>query len=185
VQDLWMLVSGDATTMQAQLRLLLEGYDDIAELDPRELRLIEPLRTLRMVRHSAWLAERWIDPAFPAAFAGGGGGASPCHAPRGEVSRLNPTSWRPLPSPAPMFPLARPRGQSPGHRPDPAALRVAPGASYPAGQGPAWPAAPAHTRGAGVATPDPAPVNCPGLYGDFHGQCHRLRHAPRLPLARP
>ena len=68
VQDLWMLVSGDATTMQAQLRLLLEGYDDFAELDPRELRLIEPLRTLRMVRHSAWLAERWIDPAFPAAF---------------------------------------------------------------------------------------------------------------------
>ncbi|MBV8122914.1 MAG: serine/threonine protein kinase, partial [Paucibacter sp.] len=31
-------------------------------------RLIEPLRTLRMIHHSAWLARRWDDPAFPIAF---------------------------------------------------------------------------------------------------------------------
>jgi Ser/Thr protein kinase RdoA (MazF antagonist) len=68
VQDLWMLVSGDATVMAAQLRLLLEGYEEWSDFDDRERRLIEPLRTLRMVRHSAWLAERWSDPAFPAAF---------------------------------------------------------------------------------------------------------------------
>ncbi|MCA0240353.1 MAG: serine/threonine protein kinase [Proteobacteria bacterium] len=68
VQDLWMLVSGDAATMAAQLNRLLAGYEEWCDFDPRERRLIEPLRTLRMLRHSAWLAERWIDPAFPAAF---------------------------------------------------------------------------------------------------------------------
>lgn len=68
VQDLWMLVSGDAQVMAQQLRQLLEGYEEWSEFDDRERLLIEPLRTLRMVRHSAWLAERWSDPAFPAAF---------------------------------------------------------------------------------------------------------------------
>ena len=38
------------------------------EIDPAELWLIEALRTLRMILHSAWIAERWRDPAFPAAF---------------------------------------------------------------------------------------------------------------------
>jgi Ser/Thr protein kinase RdoA (MazF antagonist) len=68
VQDLWMLVSGDAPVMAEQLRALLDGYREWAEFDLRERDLIEPLRTLRMLRHSAWLAERWGDPAFPAAF---------------------------------------------------------------------------------------------------------------------
>jgi Ser/Thr protein kinase RdoA (MazF antagonist) len=68
VQDLWMLVSGDAQTMQAQLAQLLEGYRAWCDFDPREQRLIEPLRALRMLRHSAWLALRHDDPAFPAAF---------------------------------------------------------------------------------------------------------------------
>jgi Ser/Thr protein kinase RdoA (MazF antagonist) len=68
VQDLWMLVSGDAHTMARQLDTLLAGYEDFAEFDDRERRLIEPLRTLRMLRHSAWLAERWIDPTFPLNF---------------------------------------------------------------------------------------------------------------------
>jgi Ser/Thr protein kinase RdoA (MazF antagonist) len=68
VQDLWMLVSGDAHTMRQQLRLLLEGYEQFREFDDRELALIEPLRTLRMLRHSAWLAARWSDPTFPLNF---------------------------------------------------------------------------------------------------------------------
>ncbi len=68
IQDLWMLVSGDAHTMQRQLALLLEGYTQFRDFDRRELRLIEPLRTLRMVRHSAWLAARWDDPSFPLYF---------------------------------------------------------------------------------------------------------------------
>ena len=68
VQDLWMLVSGDHTTMAQQLKHLLDGYEQFSEFDDRERRLIEPLRTLRMVRHSAWLAERWSDPTFPLNF---------------------------------------------------------------------------------------------------------------------
>ncbi len=68
VQDLWMLVSGDASSMQRQLVLLLDGYTQFSDFDERELRLIEPLRTLRMVRHSAWLAARWHDPTFPLNF---------------------------------------------------------------------------------------------------------------------
>ena len=68
VQDLWMLVSGDHTTMAQQLNTLLEGYEQFCDFDDRERRLIEPLRTLRMVRHSAWLAARWGDPTFPLNF---------------------------------------------------------------------------------------------------------------------
>jgi len=68
VQDLWMLVSGDATTMAQQLNTLLSGYEQFCDFDDRERALIEPLRTLRMVRHSAWLAERWGDPTFPINF---------------------------------------------------------------------------------------------------------------------
>ena len=68
VQDLWMLVSGDRTTMAQQLNELLAGYEQFCDFDDRERALIEPLRTLRMVRHSAWLAERWTDPTFPMNF---------------------------------------------------------------------------------------------------------------------
>jgi Ser/Thr protein kinase RdoA (MazF antagonist) len=68
VQDLWMLLSGDAESMRAQLAHILKGYRVFRPFDERELALIEPLRTLRMIHHSAWIAERWTDPAFPAAF---------------------------------------------------------------------------------------------------------------------
>ena len=68
IQDLWMLLSGERQAMRGQLAALLEGYRQFKPFDARELALIEPLRTLRMIHHSAWLAERWTDPAFPAAF---------------------------------------------------------------------------------------------------------------------
>jgi Ser/Thr protein kinase RdoA (MazF antagonist) len=68
VQDLWMLLSGEADEMIGQLRYLLEGYDSMREFDRSELVLVEALRTLRLLHHSAWLARRWNDPAFPAAF---------------------------------------------------------------------------------------------------------------------
>ena len=68
VQDLWMLLSGSREAMRNQLVHLLDGYTPHNVFDARELSLIEPLRTLRMIHHSAWLAERWADPAFPAAF---------------------------------------------------------------------------------------------------------------------
>jgi hypothetical protein len=68
VQDLWMLLSGDAQDMTRQLVEVLDGYRDFMDFDRRELQLIEPLRTLRLIHYSAWVARRWTDPAFPAAF---------------------------------------------------------------------------------------------------------------------
>jgi Ser/Thr protein kinase RdoA (MazF antagonist) len=68
VQDLWMLLSGNSEEMRAQLTQILAGYRMFRRFDESELALIEPLRTLRMIHHSAWIAERWTDPAFPAAF---------------------------------------------------------------------------------------------------------------------
>jgi Ser/Thr protein kinase RdoA (MazF antagonist) len=68
VQDLWMMLSGDAASMRRQLAHLLDGYRTFMPFDERQLLLVEPLRTLRMICHSAWIAERWSDPAFPKAF---------------------------------------------------------------------------------------------------------------------
>ncbi|SIQ48567.1 serine/threonine protein kinase [Marinobacterium stanieri] len=69
VQDLWMLLTGDdRQQQQLQLAEVVEGYNEFADFDPRELHLVEALRTLRMLHYSAWLARRWEDPAFPRNF---------------------------------------------------------------------------------------------------------------------
>jgi Ser/Thr protein kinase RdoA (MazF antagonist) len=68
VQDLWMLLSGDREDMTRQLSAVLDGYEEFAEFNPRELNLVEALRTLRLIHFSGWIARRWEDPAFPAAF---------------------------------------------------------------------------------------------------------------------
>ncbi|HEY0062736.1 MAG TPA: serine/threonine protein kinase [Telluria sp.] len=68
VQDLWMLLSGERGDMVRQLGDVLAGYEDFCDFDIRQLHLIEALRTLRLIHYAAWLASRWDDPAFPAAF---------------------------------------------------------------------------------------------------------------------
>ena len=68
VQDLWMLLSGDRQQCLQQLGALVDGYEEFREFDRRELALIEPLRTLRLIHYSAWLAQRWHDPIFPINF---------------------------------------------------------------------------------------------------------------------
>ncbi len=68
VQDLWMLLSGSRTEMEAQLAALLSGYRQFCDFNAIELALIEPLRTLRMLYYCGWLARRWDDPAFPRNF---------------------------------------------------------------------------------------------------------------------
>ena len=68
VQDIWMLLSGDRQEQLLQLDELLSGYEEFRDFDRRELHLIEPLRTLRLMHYAAWLARRWDDPAFPMAF---------------------------------------------------------------------------------------------------------------------
>ena len=68
IQDIWMLLSGGRDQQAGQLADILAGYEDFCDFDYRELRLIEPLRSLRLLHYTAWLAARWDDPAFPAAF---------------------------------------------------------------------------------------------------------------------
>lgn len=68
IQDLWMMLSGERADMVRQMCDLLAGYEDFFEFEPRELHLVEALRTLRLIYYSSWLARRWDDPAFPLAF---------------------------------------------------------------------------------------------------------------------
>ncbi|MEY4139882.1 MAG: hypothetical protein RLZZ371_2064 [Pseudomonadota bacterium] len=68
VQDLWMLLSGNRQQRSRQLGTLVDGYEQFRPFDRRELVLIEPLRTLRLLHYSAWLARRWHDPTFPKHF---------------------------------------------------------------------------------------------------------------------
>jgi Ser/Thr protein kinase RdoA (MazF antagonist) len=68
VQDLWMLLSGERGQRTQQLSALLDGYEQVRDFDRAELNLIEPLRTLRLIHYSAWLARRWEDPIFPINF---------------------------------------------------------------------------------------------------------------------
>ena len=68
VQDLWMLISGERAQRTRQLGALIDGYEQFRAFDRRELALIEPLRTLRLLHYSAWLARRWDDPSFPMNF---------------------------------------------------------------------------------------------------------------------
>jgi Ser/Thr protein kinase RdoA (MazF antagonist) len=68
MQDLWMLLSGDRAAMSLQLKSVLSGYEQFMEFDRNQLNLLEPLRTLRLIHYSGWIARRWDDPAFPAAF---------------------------------------------------------------------------------------------------------------------
>jgi Ser/Thr protein kinase RdoA (MazF antagonist) len=51
-----------------ELEELVAGYEKMRVFDRREVLLVEPLRTLRMIHYSAWLVQRWEDPAFQVAF---------------------------------------------------------------------------------------------------------------------
>lgn len=69
VQDIWMLLAVDEPQVQrAQLSELREGYEESLPFPDHQLALVEPLRSYRLMRHSAWLVQRWDDPAFPLAF---------------------------------------------------------------------------------------------------------------------
>ncbi len=68
VQDLWMLLAGERHERLQQLAELIDGYQEFHDFAPRELALIEGLRSLRLMHYSAWLARRWDDPAFPMSF---------------------------------------------------------------------------------------------------------------------
>jgi len=68
IQDIWLLLSGDRLQQTQQITEIIEGYEEFCEFDPRQLNLVETLRTLRIMYYAAWLARRWSDPAFPMFF---------------------------------------------------------------------------------------------------------------------
>ena len=68
VQDLWMLLHGEEQERRQKLFTVLEGYESMRPFDMQEVQWIEPLRTLRIIHYSAWLASRQDDPAFPMHF---------------------------------------------------------------------------------------------------------------------
>ena len=68
VQDLWLLSRGSSDEARRGRDQLLEGYEVFREFDRATLALCEPLRALRIIYASAWIARRWEDPSFRAGF---------------------------------------------------------------------------------------------------------------------
>lgn len=68
VQDLWLLIPGRDEESSRQLEVLLRAYEQLRTFDRSTLRLIEPLRTLRLIHYCAWIAKRWEDPSFQRTF---------------------------------------------------------------------------------------------------------------------
>ena len=63
-----MLLSGDRAAMSVPVEASRVRLRAIHGVRSKELNLLEALRTLRLIHYSAWIARRWDDPAFPAAF---------------------------------------------------------------------------------------------------------------------
>ena len=68
VQDLWLLAPGRDDDADRARSLLADGYQQMRDFDRGSLRLVEPLRALRILRYAAWIAQRRADPAFERAF---------------------------------------------------------------------------------------------------------------------
>lgn len=75
IQDLWLLLPGSAAECRRELNLILEGYEEMCDLDPTTLRLIEPLRLMRMIYYLAWSARQREDRGFREAYPDWGGEA--------------------------------------------------------------------------------------------------------------
>ncbi len=68
VQDFWMLIGGDDEIAMKNRDILIDAYSEIREFDESTVKLVEPLRALRMIYFSTWIARRREDGAFKAAF---------------------------------------------------------------------------------------------------------------------
>lgn len=64
VQDLWLFLPDHANRSQMEIDLILEGYRQFREFDRKELKLIEPLRAMRMIYFLAWLSRQSNDYQF-------------------------------------------------------------------------------------------------------------------------
>lgn len=68
VQDIWMLFHGSEAEQDAQKKDFFTGYEMFREFSEQEFLLVEPLRTLRMIRHTAWIGERFKEEIFKRSF---------------------------------------------------------------------------------------------------------------------
>jgi Ser/Thr protein kinase RdoA (MazF antagonist) len=68
VQDIWLLLPGRDEYTIRQRQILIEAYESIRDFNHDELKIIEHLRTFRMINFAAWIAKRYDDPAFKNAF---------------------------------------------------------------------------------------------------------------------
>lgn len=65
LQDVWMMFSGRPEHERA---VFLEAYREFRDFDDRWLADAELLRAMRIVHYSGWIARRFEDPSFTAAF---------------------------------------------------------------------------------------------------------------------
>jgi Ser/Thr protein kinase RdoA (MazF antagonist) len=69
VQDLWLVLPDHAEKSRAEMSHLLEGYERFHPFDRSTLRLIEPLRFMRMIYFLVWRARQrndyWFRGSFP------------------------------------------------------------------------------------------------------------------------
>jgi Ser/Thr protein kinase RdoA (MazF antagonist) len=69
VQDVWLVLPGYAADCPREIDLVLEGFERFSSFDRRALRLIEPLRFMRMIYFLAWRARQrddyWFRGSFP------------------------------------------------------------------------------------------------------------------------
>jgi Ser/Thr protein kinase RdoA (MazF antagonist) len=67
-QDMWLCLGSPDDEGRRQRRLLVEAYNEIRVFDPAWLRLVEPLRALRLIHYATWIARRFDDPSFKRTF---------------------------------------------------------------------------------------------------------------------
>lgn len=68
VQDFWLLLPDHYPASNEQLQLLLLGYSDFREVNPRSALLIEGLRAMRMIYFTHWTAMQREDHNFTQQF---------------------------------------------------------------------------------------------------------------------
>lgn len=68
IQDIWLVCPGNDDYAKKQREQLLFGYEEFRDFNPGNFKLIEPLRTLRLIHYTAWIARRWEDQSFKNSF---------------------------------------------------------------------------------------------------------------------
>lgn len=68
VQDIWMITPGRDDYSLRQKDVLLDAYCSMSDFDFREIKLIEILRSLRIIHFTAWIGHRYEDQSFKRTF---------------------------------------------------------------------------------------------------------------------